>query len=86
MGSPCLGCSLTLISTGLGSFVAWAELLDWAGMIVSEMEYFNYFSKANIPGRRNGVCQLHYQDHAKDQSFGSTDKKQKQNDPTKLVI
>jgi len=44
-------------------------------LMVSEMEYLHFFSKAKCSVRGNELCQLHSQDHVTDQSLGSIDKK-----------
>jgi len=46
-------------------------------LMVSEMEYLQFISKAQCSGEGNELCKLHSQCHVTDRSLGSIDKKQK---------
>ena len=45
-------------------------LLSLLMLVVSEMEYLHFISKANYSGRGNELCKLHSQDHVTDRSLG----------------
>ena len=58
-------------------FTNYDVLLSLLMLMVSEMEYLHFISKAKCLGRGNELCKLHSQDHVTDGSLGSIDKKRK---------